>query len=334
MTTPVRLEAAVGGALGQTQGQRGQGGQLLREHVGGRQQLGGLDHAVDQADAFGLLGAQQAPGEHQLQRAREADGAAQEVGAAVARDQADLDEGGPELGVARRDPQVAHAREVEAGADRRAVDRGDDRLLGQREAPRVPQAPSTRARARLFGAVWRHGTRCYHPDDGASSPPRPRARRRPPEMTDGTSGGSTATTMGGAVCGDGELEQDEQCDDGNAEDLDECSNDCISAYCGDGVEQLYEDCEDGNNMDPYDDCRTNRVAAECGDGWVQANVDQCDDGNLVDDDGCDGNCLLTPKFVFVTSTVYPGDFGGCLGPTSSVRRVPSRAACRASTRPG
>lgn len=59
--------------------------------------------------------------------------------------------------------------------------------------------------------------------------------------TDGTRGGSTATTMGGAVCGDGELEQDEQCDDGNAEDLDECSNDCISAYCGDNVKQLYED---------------------------------------------------------------------------------------------
>ena len=131
--------------------------------------------------------------------------------------------------------------------------------------------------------------------------------------TDGTSETSAGMTMGGVVCGDGKLEQDEQCDDGNAEDLDDCNNECISAYCGDNVKQLEEDCDDGNNMDETDDCLTKCVAAGCGDGLVWANVEQCDDGNLENGDGCEGDCLLTPKFVFVTSMLYNGDFGGLFG---------------------
>jgi hypothetical protein len=86
----------------------------------------------------GLVGVDEPSGEHQLERAGEADGAGEEVGAAVPGHQADLDEGRAELGPAGGEPQVAHAREVEAGADRRAVDRGDDRLLEQRQAPGDP----------------------------------------------------------------------------------------------------------------------------------------------------------------------------------------------------
>jgi len=118
--------------------------------------------------------------------------------------------------------------------------------------------------------------------------------------------------VGGAVCGDGKLEQDEQCDDGNLEDLDECSNACIATYCGDGVKQMDEDCDDGD-MDPDGDCPAKCTLAACGDGWIQDNVEQCDDGNLEYDDGCDGDCLYTPKYVFVTSTLYNGAFGGLPG---------------------
>jgi hypothetical protein len=49
----VGLVAAVGGALGQADRERGVGGDLQGERAGGGQQIGGLDDAVDQADALG-----------------------------------------------------------------------------------------------------------------------------------------------------------------------------------------------------------------------------------------------------------------------------------------
>ncbi len=127
-----------------------------------------------------------------------------------------------------------------------------------------------------------------------------------------SSGSSATMTMGGAVCGDGKLEQDEQCDDGNLEDLDECTNKCTSTYCGDSVKQLKEECDDGN-MDLFGGCPAKCKVAMCGDGWIRAGVEQCDDGNMKDSDGCDSDCQITPKFVFVTSTLYNGDLDGLLG---------------------
>lgn len=58
------------------------------------------------------------------------------------------------------------------------------------------------------------------------------------------------TDTGGPVCGSGIVEDGEECDDGDDDDLDECSNDCVSAFCGDGVvqESLGEACDDGNAL--------------------------------------------------------------------------------------
>ncbi|MCA9376357.1 DUF4215 domain-containing protein, partial [Candidatus Dojkabacteria bacterium] len=46
-------------------------------------------------------------------------------------------------------------------------------------------------------------------------------------------------------CGDGELNGDEQCDDGNDNDDDACRNDCSLPSCGDGVIDDGEECDDG-----------------------------------------------------------------------------------------
>jgi cysteine-rich repeat protein len=52
-----------------------------------------------------------------------------------------------------------------------------------------------------------------------------------------------------AACGNGALEGDEACDDGDANsdaDADACRTDCRLAWCGDGVPDEGEDCDDAN----------------------------------------------------------------------------------------
>ncbi|HIE68794.1 MAG TPA: DUF4215 domain-containing protein, partial [Planctomycetes bacterium] len=81
-----------------------------------------------------------------------------------------------------------------------------------------------------------------------------------------------------AVCGNGEVEGDEACDDGNENDGDSCLNSCLEARCGDGVLlEGTEACDDGND-DDTDDCLNSCVLASCGDGLVSEN-EACDDAN-------------------------------------------------------
>src|SRR5262245_22524726 len=37
------------------------------------------------------------------------------------------------------------------------------------------------------------------------------------------------------VCGDGMVDMGEECDDGNPDDTDACTNACLNAICGDGI---------------------------------------------------------------------------------------------------
>ena len=59
--------------------------------------------------------------------------------------------------------------------------------------------------------------------------------------------------------------------------------------CGNGFVEAGEDCDDGN-ADNSDDCLDTCVAAACGDGVVQTGVEECDDGNTVDGDDCSATC--------------------------------------------
>jgi fibro-slime domain-containing protein len=126
---------------------------------------------------------------------------------------------------------------------------------------------------------------------------------------------------GGGTCGDGIIERNEGCDDGNTEGGDGCSRICQVesnwecpeqgkpcknlAVCGNRHLTSDETCDDGNTVDgdgcshdckevePGWQCRVPGKACtpKCGDGVV-SGVETCDDGNTTSGDGCSATCHL------------------------------------------
>lgn len=94
----------------------------------------------------------------------------------------------------------------------------------------------------------------------------------------------------GSVCGNGQPDAGEQCDDGNRIDIDACTNACRIAACGDGVIAVWEQCDDGNRIDA-DACSNTCKSPACGDGAVQ-NGEECDDGNPIGNDSCTNACKV------------------------------------------
>ncbi|WAS92707.1 DUF4215 domain-containing protein [Nannocystis punicea] len=91
-----------------------------------------------------------------------------------------------------------------------------------------------------------------------------------------------------AFCGDGVLHAGEGCDDGNSDDLDGCSNACVPATCGDGVVQLGEDCDEEAQTAS---CEANCMKPACGDGVLNLVAgEECDDGGREADDACSPEC--------------------------------------------
>ena len=115
------------------------------------------------------------------------------------------------------------------------------------------------------------------------------------------------------VCNlDGVVDEGEECDDGNPDPADGCTNLCRIARCGDGVlridlgpgEEGFEACEVGS-----EGCSLRCSFSRCGDGVRDPN-EGCDDGNTEDDDACLIDCL---KAVcgdgIVRRDLQPGDEG-------------------------
>ncbi|MEM7436219.1 MAG: DUF4215 domain-containing protein, partial [Myxococcota bacterium] len=101
-----------------------------------------------------------------------------------------------------------------------------------------------------------------------------------------------AADLGGPSCGDGTLDVDngEECDDGNNAAGDGCSPSCAAEFCGDGeVNNMTETCDPPGTATCNDSC-TSRVPV-CGDGFVTP-PETCEDGNLVDGDGCTATCQI------------------------------------------
>jgi cysteine-rich repeat protein len=72
----------------------------------------------------------------------------------------------------------------------------------------------------------------------------------------------------------------------------ECSLDgtrCL--LCGDGILNGEEVCDDGNRIDG-DKCDTNCTPTGCGNGVVTQG-EACDDGNQLNGDRCTADCLRT-----------------------------------------
>ena len=81
-----------------------------------------------------------------------------------------------------------------------------------------------------------------------------------------------------AICGNGTVEAQEACDDGNTEDGDGCSADCTT------IESIPECSEDDDN------CKKPEPNTACGNNQIDDN-EACDDGNTNDGDGCSADCM-------------------------------------------
>ena len=118
--------------------------------------------------------------------------------------------------------------------------------------------------------------------------------RDPGEECDGTD-------LGGASCSDA----DPRFTGGTLRCTNDCRFDtsgCRSPNCGDGVVDPDEDCDDGNTSNE-DACLNNCRHARCGDGYVWRGHEECDDGNSVSGDGCEPSSC--------TFTCRPGDQEAC-----------------------
>ena len=149
---------------------------------------------------------------------------------------------------------------------------------------------TSQAAGRAAGAIGKACPGIAGPDVGSCSP-------LPQCVVDAAiATGQTlaADAYGAFVCGDGIREGFEQCDDGNSDPADGCTNTCTLPRCGDGIVQAGEQCDDGNRFDS-DTCRNDCTNPVCGDGIVAAGVEECDDGNLVPGDGCT-NCKIDTAY--------------------------------------
>lgn len=109
------------------------------------------------------------------------------------------------------------------------------------------------------------------------------------ETTPTTTTTTTGTQPDPPSCGDGVVDEGEECDDGNNAPGDTCSPECTKTLCGNGAVDDGEECDDGNT-DPTDDCTTECKVAACGDGFLHASVEECDAAG----DGCDATCTRLP----------------------------------------
>ena len=89
------------------------------------------------------------------------------------------------------------------------------------------------------------------------------------------------------LCGNGLVDTNEECDDGNENDNDKCTNTCKLAFCGDGiVETATEECDDANANDSdacTTECKT-RHAAACSD-LLTTDPEAGDTTLVIDADG-------------------------------------------------
>lgn len=133
---------------------------------------------------------------------------------------------------------------------------------------------------------------------------------------DSTRGPSTDptvdVTVGQGICGDGQIGEGEDCDDG-AESA-RCNDDCTLAACGDGIfnRSAGEDC-DGDGMGMGGEsatCNDDCTEAACGDGILNTTaMEVCDDADTLDFNFCSNMCQPAPSVVLAMDHVFDTDTG-------------------------
>lgn len=105
-------------------------------------------------------------------------------------------------------------------------------------------------------------------------------------------------------CGNGTVDEGEECDDGEAnQDTNPCTGECKVNVCGDGNRlEGTEDCDPGGETA---NCDADCTEAFCGDGYVNDQADElCDNGTGETTPECTSDC---------TPTVFFEDFEGGAG---------------------
>ncbi|MCX4241667.1 hypothetical protein [Paraliomyxa miuraensis] len=177
--------------------------------------------------------------------------------------------------------------------------------------PRTTPAP--RPRVGLGLALLPTLVGCFNPDQSetvtttdptfdpsTTGPIDPTTSGNPTTETEGEGEGTSTTTDPGldsssgadAVCGNGVVEGDEECDDGpDNGNTHACTSACLQAICGDGLLWAGEEgCDDEGESATCDaDC----TPAACGDGTINPTAgEQCEqDGPGFDCSACTATCL-------------------------------------------
>ncbi len=149
-------------------------------------------------------------------------------------------------------------------------------VTGCLDQPGVPCGNATCAPGRACDAI--HG-RCVAPEQLSSCEGQDAFTAcRFPGQDNGRCFEGTCFAAG---CGNGFVEPDEVCDDGNNASADGCSADCQSdETCGNGVVDSArgEGCDDGNTLDG-DGCQSTCIVPTCGDGVIDTAFNEvCDCG--------------------------------------------------------
>ncbi len=110
------------------------------------------------------------------------------------------------------------------------------------------------------------------------------------------------------LCGNGIIDSEEECDDGNLANGDGCSNTCqVSYQCSDSADNdqdLLIDCQDPGchtDNDPNNEATCIPTIDDetdlsvCGNLIIESG-EECDDGNLIETDGCASDCTIIDPF--------------------------------------
>ena len=154
--------------------------------------------------------------------------------------------------------------------------------------------------------------------DGSNLDPGEECDPGDPDDESDTCSASCLNTGSESLCGNGELDAGEECDDENTDDFDGCSSICLNegvdggrTACGDGVVTQFETLNadgwaGGEDCDIADDETADGCSATCvyegsisvgsiegicGNGEIESPAEECDDGNNIDGDGCSSSCL-------------------------------------------
>lgn len=119
----------------------------------------------------------------------------------------------------------------------------------------------------------------------------------------GAPGGCNDDCQGGTGCGDGAIDRDgngnalEECDDGNSDNQDDCTNQCKLNVCGDGIIQItgarVEECDPSVGFGETAACNLDCTLTVCGDNKINnAAGEECDEGAgfNADDRDCTSTC--------------------------------------------